>query len=72
MREMTLPEVLSDPLIRQLMRADRVSMQAFTTLLRETAARVEEQAELKRAAARRHASNGTSPKFSSAMEEEAV
>ena len=32
MREMTLPEVLSDPLIRQLMRADKVSIHAFTTL----------------------------------------
>lgn len=47
MREMTLPEVLSDPLIRQLMRADKVSLQAFKTLLREVAARVEKQAEVK-------------------------
>jgi hypothetical protein len=71
MHEMTLPEVLNDPLIRQLRRADKVSMHAFTTLLREAAARGERQAELKPAAARRHASSGTSPKFNSAMEEAA-
>ncbi len=44
MRDMTMSEILSDPLIRQLMRADRVSLDVFATLLREAAARVDAQA----------------------------
>ncbi|AJD45206.1 hypothetical protein C9413_02030 [Rhizobium sp. SEMIA 4085] len=44
MRDMTMSEVLTDPLIRQLMRADRVSLDAFATLLREAAARVDARA----------------------------
>ncbi|APO78759.1 hypothetical protein AM571_PC01023 (plasmid) [Rhizobium etli 8C-3] len=44
MRDMTISEMLSDPLIRQLLRADRVSLDFFATLLREAAARVHAQA----------------------------
>lgn len=72
MREMTLPEVLSDPLIRQLMRADKVSLQAFKALLREAAARVEEEADVKAAAAHQHTSDGASPKINPILQEEAV
>ena len=31
--EMTIPEVLRDPLIRQMLRADRISLGAFAALL---------------------------------------
>ncbi|SCW81446.1 hypothetical protein SAMN02927900_05237 [Rhizobium mongolense subsp. loessense] len=44
MRDMTISEILCDPLIRQLMRADRVSLDVFATLLREAAARADAQA----------------------------
>ena len=72
MRDMTMPEVLSDPLIRQLMRADRVSLHAFTTLLREAAERAEEQAERKVAIAGPHANISASPKSNAVMQEDAV
>nr|WP_250808994.1 hypothetical protein [Neorhizobium tomejilense] len=35
--EMTIAEVLKDPLIRQMMRADRVSLREMKKLLREAA-----------------------------------
>ena len=35
--EMTIAEVLKDPLIRQMMRADRVSLREMKELLREAA-----------------------------------
>jgi hypothetical protein len=44
MSDMTMSEILCDPLIRQLMRADRVSLDVFATLLREAAARADAQA----------------------------
>lgn len=37
MREMTIAEVLQDPLIGQLLRADRVAVAAFADLLEEAA-----------------------------------
>ncbi|MBB5574062.1 MULTISPECIES: hypothetical protein [Rhizobium] len=35
--EMTMSEVLRDPMIRQMLRADRVSLSDFATLLKKTA-----------------------------------
>lgn len=38
MKEMTASDMLRDPLIRQMLRADRISLAAFATLL-DTASR---------------------------------
>jgi hypothetical protein len=63
MRDMTMSEILSDPLIRQLMRADRVSLDVFATLLRDTAERVDAQANKSMAAVGRpDDNNNASPK----------
>ena len=37
--EMTIPEVLRDPLIKQMLRADRVSLGVFASLLADAARR---------------------------------
>lgn len=39
MQDMTISEVLRDPLIRQMLRADKVSLGDFATLLEDAASR---------------------------------
>ncbi len=39
-KELTIADVLNDPLIRQVMRADRVSVTGMTNLLQEAAHRL--------------------------------
>ncbi len=39
-KELTIADVLNDPLIRQVMRADRVSVTGMTNLLRDAAHRL--------------------------------
>ncbi len=40
-RDLTIAEVLKDPLIRQVMRADRISVTGMATLLQDAARRQE-------------------------------
>lgn len=65
MEDMSIPNILRDPLIRQMMHADGVSLQELANLLREVAA---DQAASRRARRARHLSltgigPGTNPKL---------
>ncbi|PKA43346.1 hypothetical protein [Rhizobium sullae] len=74
MRDMTMSEILSDPLIRQLMRADRVSLDVLATLLRDAAERVDAQANKSMTAVVRpdHNNNALPKTLGEVMQTEAV